>query len=256
MARRSPWTPLVTVVAVAAGVVFGTSATASQGGDLRPERGDLSQVVREADLRVQARALHARRLQTEVNRLSKSSTADSGTRELTRDADAVAAKAGFTAVTGDTVTVTLDDSDRDVSTLPPDGNPNWLVIHQQDIQAVVNALWRGGATSMMIMDQRVISTSAVRCVGNTLILQGRVYSPPFTVTAMGDPAKLRRALQDDQDVATIRQYVDLVGLGYSVSEGKGTTFPAFEGAEQMQHARIPDNDPQAPATPSAARSSQ
>ena len=31
----------------------------------------------------------------------------------------------------------------------------------------------------MVMDQRLVSTSAVRCVGNTLILQGRVYSPPF-----------------------------------------------------------------------------
>ena len=29
-----------------------------------------------------------------------------------------------------------------------------------------------------LQDQRVISTSAVRRVGNTLILQGRVYSPP------------------------------------------------------------------------------
>ena len=44
---------------------------------------------------------------------------------------------------------------------------------------MVNALWAGGAEAMQIMDQRVISTSAVRCVGNTLILQGRVYSPPY-----------------------------------------------------------------------------
>ena len=65
-----------------------------------------------------------------------------------------------------------------------------VVVHQQDVQGVVNALWRGGAEAMMVMDQRIISTSAVRCVGNTLILQGRVYSPPFTVTATGDPALL------------------------------------------------------------------
>ena len=42
---------------------------------------------------------------------------------------------------------------------------------------MVNALWQGGAKGIQVMDQRLISTSAVRCVGNTLILQGRVYSP-------------------------------------------------------------------------------
>jgi uncharacterized protein YlxW (UPF0749 family) len=47
---------------------------------------------------------------------------------------------------------------------------------------------------MEIMDQRVISTSAVRCVGNTLILHGRVYSPPYRINAVGDPAELTRAL--------------------------------------------------------------
>jgi len=34
---------------------------------------------------------------------------------------------------------------------------------------VVNALWAGGAEAMTIMGVRVISTSAVRCVGNTLL---------------------------------------------------------------------------------------
>ena len=44
------------------------------------------------------------------------------------------------------------------------------------------------------MDQRLIATSAVRCVGNTLLLQGRTYSPPFVVTAIGDAAAIRPQL--------------------------------------------------------------
>lgn len=46
-----------------------------------------------------------------------------------------------------------------------------------DAQAVVNAFWAGGATGVQIMDQRPIATSAVWCVGNTLILQGAVCAP-------------------------------------------------------------------------------
>ena len=83
------------------------------------------------------------------------------------------------------LTVTLEDAP-----IPPDGIPDGYaaddyVVHQQDLQAVVNALWAGGAEALQVMDQRIISTSAVRCVGNTLILQGRVYSPPYSVSAVG-----------------------------------------------------------------------
>ena len=89
--------------------------------------------------------------------------------------------------------MTLADAPRSADrVLPEDASPDDLVVHQQDVQAVVNALWPGGAEAMQIMDQRVITTSAVRCVGNTLILQGRVYSPPFQITAIGDPQRLPR----------------------------------------------------------------
>ena len=90
-------------------------------------------------------------------------------------------------MTGPGLVVTLDDAQRDPgSPLPPGVTPDDLVVHQQDLQAVVNALWAGGAQGVQVMDQRLVSTSAVRCVGNTLILHGRVYSPPFVVKAVGD----------------------------------------------------------------------
>ena len=63
-------------------------------------------------------------------------------------------------------------------------NINDYVVHQEDVEAVVNALWAGGAESMMIMDQRVLFNSAVICQGNVLLLQGKKYSPPFTVSAI------------------------------------------------------------------------
>ena len=52
-------------------------------------------------------------------------------------------------------------------------------MHQQDIQAVVNALWAGGAEAMTIQGQRVISTTGIKCVGNTVVLHGVPYSPPY-----------------------------------------------------------------------------
>ena len=146
----------------------------------------------------------------------------------------LAAAAGLTAVHGPGVTVVLNDAPpgrRDAP--PPAGIPppsaDDLVVHQQDVQGVVNALWSGGAEAMSVMGQRVTALSAVRCVGNTLLIGGRVYSPPFTIAAIGDPARLVAALTDDPQVTIYRQYVAAYGLGYAVSRRDDLRMPAYTG---------------------------
>jgi uncharacterized protein YlxW (UPF0749 family) len=58
------------------------------------------------------------------------------------------------------VTVSLDDAPRREGRPLVSDNPDDLVVHQQDVQAVVNALWAGGAEAMTLMGERIISTSA------------------------------------------------------------------------------------------------
>lgn len=233
---RFSWRLVVPAVAVGAGLLLGVSASTSRGVDLRPEVTSLAGVVQEAGNRVAKEQQEVKGLRSEVQQLTRDSRDDSSVRQIDEQADKLAPQAGLTPVKGKAVRVTLTDSTRDVSSLPDDGTADWLVVHQQDVQAVVNALWRGGATAMMLMDQRVISTSAVRCVGNTLILQGRVYSPPFTITAMGDQSKLRAALDADEKVQNYRDYVDIAGVGYQVQQLNGS-FPAFGGSLNLSSAR-------------------
>ena len=113
-----------------------------------------------------------------------------------------------------------------------------MVVHQQDVQGVVNALWAGGAEAMQIMDQRVVSTSAVRCVGNTLILQGRVYSPPYQITAIGDPDRLTKSLDSEPLVSLYRYYVDTYGLVYETRAAAKSTLPGYDGSLELMHARV------------------
>jgi uncharacterized protein YlxW (UPF0749 family) len=86
------------------------------------------------------------------------------------------------------------------------------------------------------MGQRIVSTSAVRCVGNTVILHGQVYSPPFVVTAIGDPDELRASLDRDPGVAYFRTFVDRFGLGYRVSTDRSVAMPAYTGPLELPHA--------------------
>src|SRR6185369_1411557 len=119
---------------------------------------------------------------------------------------------GLTPLRGPGLTVRMDDSSLLTNGADlTDASLDQYVIHQQDVEAVVNALWAGGAEAMTIMDQRVISTSAVRCVGNTLLLQGRRYSPAFVIRAIGDPARLRGALDASPGVRTFDEAARVYG---------------------------------------------
>jgi uncharacterized protein YlxW (UPF0749 family) len=134
---------------------------------------------------------------------------------LRRSAE-LAGEAGMDPVHGPGLVVTLQDAQRDANgRFPRDASPDDLVVHQQDIQAVLNGMWSAGAEAIQMQDQRIIATSVPRCVGNTLLLNGRTYSPPYTITAIGNPAAILAALAAAPLVTLYKQYVVRFGLGYS-----------------------------------------
>lgn len=215
-----------------AGVLFATSAETSGGTDLRAGRRlDLTELIAEQERGVAAQDERLRRLQGEVVALQERVGAgDAEVAAAQAAADALAPDVGLTAVHGPGLSVALDDAPTTVDgTLPVGARANDVVVHQSDVQAVVNALWAGDAEAMTLMGQRIIATSAVRCVGNTLLLHGRTYSPPFTVAAIGDPQRLRDALDASRYVALFREAVDAFGLGYDVGDLEDVTMPAYDG---------------------------
>ena len=86
------------------------------------------------------------------------------------------------------------------------------------------------------MGQRVIATTAVRCVGNTLLVSGQLYSPPFVLRAVGDPQELRAALEAEPAVQIYREYVSAYGLRLDVTTDAELRVPAYTGAVGLTHA--------------------
>jgi uncharacterized protein YlxW (UPF0749 family) len=237
--RPSFWSALVPVVALSAGALFATSASTAGGNDLRSTAADLPDIIRDRTRDNAQAAEQVRRLQAQVDQLSSDQApGDVRLTQLTREAESLTTVAGTAPVTGPAVSVSLTDAKIPSDQLPEGFNVDDMVVHQQDVQAVVNALWAGGAEAMMLMDQRVISTSAVRCVGNTLILQGRVYSPPYVISAIGDPGALQRSLDRSPQIGIYRQYVDALGLGYEVKTSSEQTFPAYSGSVNLEFATV------------------
>ncbi len=69
-----------------------------------------------------------------------------------------------------------------------------LIVHDYDLQLVVNELTASGAEAIAINGQRVISRTAIRCVGPTIMVNNVPIVPPFEILAVGDPGTLAGGL--------------------------------------------------------------
>lgn len=236
-AARGWGTLSVVGVLILAGVLFSANARIAGGVDARQPQ-DLAQLVEAEVARAAELQLQVDRLQSEVDAFTDAQTGDiPGADPETEEMVAVAA--GRRAMTGPGVTVSLWDATPSPA-LPESTTNDDLVVHQQDLQAVINALWAGRAEAMSLQDQRVIATSAFRCVGNVLRLHGRIYSPPYVVRAIGDPDELLEALEASPEIQTYLQYVERLGLGWSVDVEESIELPAYSGSLHLTYAAIPD----------------
>lgn len=216
--QRSWWRFGVPVVCVAAGLLLGATHGVSGGDEIR--RSDaprLVDLVRESQQSVDRLSAEQGNLAFELdNHHGGSPGSEAALAAMTTRGNLLAADAGLTPMRGPGLVVTLNDAQRDAQgRFPRDASPDDLVVHQQDIQAVINALWSAGAEGIQVQDQRIIATSAPRCVGNTLLLNGRTYSPPYVVTALGDAAGMQAALASAPLVTLYKRYAVRFGLGYT-----------------------------------------
>jgi uncharacterized protein YlxW (UPF0749 family) len=234
--RGRGWRLATPAVFLLAGGLFITSSVASDGTDLRAGRyGDLSTVVQQATEEVDELQAERAALSEEVERLTAELN-DTGVSPVQEKVRRLEVPAGLGAMKGPGLTVELDDAPND-EFADPDVDQNFLVVHQQDIQAVVNAMWAGGAEAMTIQGQRVISTTGIKCVGNTVVLHGIPYSPPYVITAVGDPATMLTSLQDSPYVESYMTWVEQHDLGWNVMPHSEVELPPYKGSLDLEYAR-------------------
>ena len=228
------------VAFAAAGFLLAASTLTANGSDIRVERpAELRDLVRNEATKIDRVENELVDIQNQIQEITNSSQRNQI--ETTKlKIKQLSPVAGFTSMVGPGLTVTLNDAPQVDLSIPENERPdvNDLLIHQEDVQSVVNALWAGGAQGVSLMGKRVISTSAVKCVGNTLLLHGKVYSPPFKIQAVGDVAKLTNSLRTDPNVTVLQDYVDLYGLVYDVQRSQLIELPPYEGSLLLDNVKV------------------
>jgi uncharacterized protein YlxW (UPF0749 family) len=208
--------PAPRFAAVVAAAVLGflavLAATRPAGSPRELRRFELADLAQLEDARVRALRAELVGLRAQIEELEAGSGAASG--ELRRQIRSLSISAGTAPLEGPGVVVTLDDSSAARS---PTGDPNDLIVHEADIQTVVNGLWAAGAEVLAINGERLTATSAVRCAGNTLLLHGTLHTPPYQIAAIGEPATLAASFARQPGVDRLAASADAFGLGLDIT---------------------------------------
>ncbi|MCD4523687.1 DUF881 domain-containing protein [Nocardioides sp. cx-173] len=237
--RRGLWRIGTPVVVLLSGCLFAVSAYNSEGTDLRPGRyTDLAALVQTQATQYDTLKGRLDRLNAEVESLS-AGVNDRTVNKLRRQIETLEDPAGLEPRSGQGITVTLSDAPEDVINSTSRAL-NLLVVHQQDIQAVVNAMWRGGASAVTIQGQRVVSTTGIKCHGNAVLLQGVPYAQPYVIQAVGDPSTLSDTVLGDVDVDYYLQRAELpdISVGWDLETEDAVAAPAYDGLLDLQHAEV------------------
>ncbi|KNF09917.1 hypothetical protein CLPU_1c00820 [Gottschalkia purinilytica] len=102
---------------------------------------------------------------------------------------------GLEDLTGPGIKVVISDNDNK-EILGKDVNQD--IIHDGDIQVILNDLKKAGAEAISINGQRVLSRSEIKCGGPIIRINKRSSANPFVITAIGDPKALYAAISAPQ----------------------------------------------------------
>ena len=245
--RHKPWVTQITILSAILGSLLALSLKTQdrirgeQMPNMRPNQFASAYSQLRDDVVDQKKTIAD--LQTRLNKYQQAAAAESGNAKLlSTDLQKANLMAGLVAVTGPGVIVTLHDSKK----APP--KPNDMaaedyiamtrnyIIHSEDIQAVINELRAAGAEAIAVNDQRVVATTAIRCVGPVVQVNSiPTNGSPVKIKAIGDPDMLVSAMTMASGVQD--QYKVTDPTMFSIDKNTGMTLPAFAGAQPVRFAK-------------------
>jgi len=175
-------------------------------------------------------------LQDQINQMQstitnyRESIEQTGTTYIGMEQDLLRAEnlAGLTDVYGPGVIVTLSDAKNADPNMPAE----YFIIHDSDMRSLVNELLAAGAEAISINGERVVSTTAIRCVGPVVIVNNTRSGAPFVIKAIGDSAALENALtMPGGIVSELRNW----NIGVTIQKSDRIDMKAYSGSVTFKY---------------------
>ena len=240
--------PMVIAVAVACGFLLVVSALSltSATSVVEQARADLKAQI---GARQEAGDLLAERvsqLEAEVAGARSAVLGQSGRSSVLTQLSFLQVVGGVVAVTGQGITVTLDDSADAVSGSDPARGSSGFEegrVSAADLQIVSNGLWAAGAEAISINGQRLTTRSAIRFAGQAILVDFRPLVRPYVVTAIGDPKAMQASFGSSATGSYLKSLEDNYGIPVAITAGSALTCPAGVAPALISATARPDGIP-------------
>jgi len=237
--RNNPWVTPVTVMALVLGALLAISLKTQQtirSASLPSNRfSGLAAAYRDQQEQLKMANEEISKLRERTTQYENEMASASEKAKLLNDSLQEAKfLAGLTPVEGPGIEVILQDSKK----RPPANSPIDIenyIIHDSDLQRVVNELHAAGAEAVAINGQRIIANTAIRCVEPTVQVNSIALSSPYVIQAIGDPETLASALNLPQGVLADIQALD-PNMVKIVKKNK-IQIPAYTGSLVFRYAK-------------------
>jgi uncharacterized protein YlxW (UPF0749 family) len=131
--------------------------------------------------------------------------------------------AGLTKLNGPGIIIKIDDS----KTVSPNEES---IVHAADLRDIINLLWGSGAEGIAINSQRIVLSSAIDCIVNTILINNVRITTPFQVEAVGNQELMSTNLKDKARLANLYSRVSSQNIIFDLQENNDITVPAFDGS--------------------------
>ncbi|WP_425446991.1 DUF881 domain-containing protein [Dethiothermospora halolimnae] len=136
---------------------------------------------------------------------------------------------GMKTVRGPGVILTIRDNESDYHE-----EIDLNIVHDSDIQRIINDLKVAGAEAISISGQRLVSTSETVCGGPIIRINDHSSAVPFVIKAIGDPKTLNAAINAQGTFGWTLQ--DMYKIKIETIESSFIIVPAYSGDINFKYA--------------------
>lgn len=140
-------------------------------------------------------------------------------------------RTGLEKLESDGIEITLSDSPSRIAT------PN-SIAHASDIRDIAELAWSTGASAIAVNGERIVFTSSIDSVINTVMINNVKTVPPFTITILGPTKPLFEAFNNATLLPNLFQRVRDENLVFQVAVKRRLVAPAYTGSFTVRFGKV------------------
>lgn len=142
-------------------------------------------------------------------------------------------QAGLLPMKGPGITIRLSDSPRKPAA---DEDTHYFIVHDVDLQTLVNELWAAGAEAVSINDVRIVNRTPIRCVGPTILINAVRLASPYLVRAIGPKDDMDGGLRMPGGFCDSMAMLIRSGGEVRITKNDELLVPAYQGSLSLRFA--------------------